>query len=207
MVSKAHDVGGKAEMGKENFRIKRSLLTQLSARIRSSVEKNREGVMQSMLQSYFLDAIVERFEEGTRTNPAANYRPPADCRMLVFLAMFCITFPCNIEQIITLVSFLFPSLQNDKTIFRTQDFVTALQSPEIVDEFAFSPMEGRFAIRQESQAVVRNEMEKYFREENNFIRLRKSIYQPVFINILLPNITEPKASDNKKDDATDEMPS
>merc|ERR1719483_972705 len=76
MVRRAYDINTKEETGKENFRIKGSLIGQLSKRIDQYVEKSKDMVKNSMLINDFLDTIVDRFSNGNRSNPACNFRPP-----------------------------------------------------------------------------------------------------------------------------------
>ena len=55
MIRRAYDVNAKEETGKENFRIKGSLVEQLSVRIKSYVERSRSMVREAMLVPELLE--------------------------------------------------------------------------------------------------------------------------------------------------------
>ena len=55
MIRRAYDVNAKEETGKENFRIKGSLVEQLSVRIKSYVERSRTLVKEAMLVPELLE--------------------------------------------------------------------------------------------------------------------------------------------------------
>ena len=55
MIRRAYDVNAKEETGKENFRIKGSLVEQLSVRIKSYVERSRTLVREAMLVPELLE--------------------------------------------------------------------------------------------------------------------------------------------------------
>merc|ERR1712106_888177 len=57
MVRRAYDINTREETGKENFRIKGTLVEQLSVRIKSYVDRSRDLVRESMLIPEFLDTI------------------------------------------------------------------------------------------------------------------------------------------------------
>jgi len=142
-----------------------------------------------MLQAEFLDTIVERFVHGTKSNPACNFRPPYSCKMLSYLALVSICPPCSIEQIMIFITFLFPSLQNDKTAFKKEDFENAIRNDDNVEEFYLPPNGQRmFILREGSYPIVLNSVRQFFGTKSNNIRLKKSIYKQEFVNILLPNL-------------------
>jgi len=189
MVRRAYDINSREETGKENFRIKSTLVEQLSVRIKSYVERSKGMVKQAMLQAEFLDTIVERFVHGTKSNPACNFRPPYSCKMLSYLALVSICPPCSIEQIMIFITFLFPSLQNDKTAFKKEDFENAIRNDDNVEEFYLPPNGQRmFILREGSYPIVLNSVRQFFGTKSNNIRLKKSIYKQEFVNILLPNL-------------------
>jgi len=189
MVRRAYDINSKEETGKENFRIKSSLVEQLSVRIKSYVERSKALVKQAMLQPDFLDVIVERFVHGTKSNPACNFRPPYSCKMLSYLALISICPPCSIDQILIFINFLFPSLQNDKATFKREDFENAIRNDDNMEEF-FDPQNGQrmFLLKETSYPVVLGNVRQFFRATGNNIRLRKSIFKPEFVDLLLPNL-------------------
>eukprot|EP00090_Calanus_glacialis_P004476 TRINITY_DN13343_c0_g1_i1.p1 TRINITY_DN13343_c0_g1~~TRINITY_DN13343_c0_g1_i1.p1 ORF type:complete len:1130 (-),score=297.53 TRINITY_DN13343_c0_g1_i1:489-3797(-) len=189
MVRRAYDINSREETGKENFRIKSTLVEQLSVRIKSYVERSKGMVKQAMLQAEFLDTIVERFVHGTKSNPACNFRPPYSCKMLSYLALVSICPPCSIEQIMIFITFLFPSLQNDKTAFKKEDFENAIRNDDNVEEFYLPPNGQRmFILREGSYPIVLHSVRQFFGTKSNNIRLKKSIYKQEFVNILLPNL-------------------
>ena len=76
MVKKAYDMDEDDETGRENFRIKASLVERLAGRIKSYVAKHRVAVRASMLVPDFLDTMVERFADLGQNNPAAKVQHP-----------------------------------------------------------------------------------------------------------------------------------
>ena len=76
MVKKAYDMDEDDETGRENFRIKASLVERLAGRIKSYVAKHRVAVRASMLVPDFLDTMVERFADLGQNNPAAKVYHP-----------------------------------------------------------------------------------------------------------------------------------
>ena len=189
MVRRAYDINSREETGKENFRIKSSLVEQLSVRIKSYVERSKGMVKQAMLQADFLDTIVDRFVHGTKSNPACNFRPPYSCKMLSYLALVSIVPPCSIEQIMIFITFLFPSLQNDKTAFKKEDFENAIRNDESSEEFYLPPNGKRmFVLREGSYPVVLKSVRNFFGTKSNNTHLKKSIYNEDSVNMLLPNL-------------------
>ena len=59
MIRRAYDVNAKEETGKENFRIKGSLVEQLSVRIKSYVERSRTLVREAMLVPELLEVRLD----------------------------------------------------------------------------------------------------------------------------------------------------
>ena len=74
MIRRAYDVNAKEETGKENFRIKGSLVEQLSVRIKSYVERSRTLVREAMLVPELLEVkkIGSSQEREITTNNSSS---------------------------------------------------------------------------------------------------------------------------------------
>jgi len=200
MVRRAYDINTREETGKENFRIKGSLVEQLSVRIKSYVDRSRDLVRESMLIPEFLDTMVERFAHGIKANAACSFRPPYSCKMLSYLALVSLCPPSSLNQIMIFITFLFPSLQNDKTAFKNEDFEIALHSDEYIEEYYLaSTGQTLFVLREGSYPIVLHSVRQFFSTKSNHDRLRKSIYAPEFVSVLLPNLeTENDQKDSEE---------
>lgn len=191
MVRRAYDMNTKEETGKENFRIKGTLIAQLTVRIKSYVEKSRGIVKDSMLISEFLDTLVERFEHGNESNPACNFRPPYSCKMLSYLALISICPPSSMEQIMIFLKFLFPSLEGsiDKSAFKQEDFEESIINDEYIEEYVTPTGHKMYVLLQGTYPEVLHQVRQFFATQSNNVRLSKSIYKREFVDILLPNLT------------------
>merc|ERR1712129_644564 len=137
----------------------------------------------------FLDTIVERFAHGISPNSACSFRPPYSCKMLSYLALVTLCPPSSLEQIMIFVTFLFPSLHNDKTAFKSDDFEIVLHNDEYIEEYYLSSTgQTLFVLREGSYPIVLHSVRQFFSTKSNHDRLRKSIYAPEFVSILLPNL-------------------
>ena len=189
MVRRAYDINTREETGKENFRIKGTLVEQLSVRIKSYVDRSRDLVKESILKPEFLDTIVERFAHGILPNSACSFRPPYSCKMLSYLALVSLCPPSSLEQIMIFITFLFPSLQNDKTAFKNEDFEIVLHNDEYIEEYYLaSTGQTLYVLREGSYPIVLHSVRQFFSTKSNHDRLIKSIYAPEVVNILLPNL-------------------
>jgi len=199
MVRRAYDVNTREETGKENFRIKGALVEQLSSRIRNFVNRSRELVKESILKPEFLDVIVDRFAHGILPSSASSFRPPYSCKMLSYLALVTLCPPSSLEQITMFISFLFPSLQNDSTAFKSEDFENILHNDENIEEFYLtSTGQTLFVLREGSYPVVLHSVRQFFSVKSNNERLQKSIYSPEVVNILLPNLVTTELKDTSE---------
>merc|ERR1719427_1326461 len=149
-----------------------------------------------MLIPEFLDTIVERFAHGIKSNSACSFRPPYSVKMLTYLSLVSLCPPSSLEQIMIFITFLFPSLQNDKTAFKNEDFEIILHNDEYIEEYYLaSTGQILFVLREGSYPIVMHQVRQFFSTKSHHERLRKSIFSPEFISILLPNLTtinEPK---------------
>ena len=123
MIRRAYDVNAKEETGKENFRIKGSLVEQLSVRIKSYVERSRTLVRESMLVPELLEVrldlhkreillliilrqiLLEKFEHGRARGAEGKLQPPWSTRMLAYLALLTLRPPATSEQVVFPVPF------------------------------------------------------------------------------------------------------
>jgi len=190
MVRKAYDINTREETGKENFRIKNTLIEQLSVRINSYVERNRVLVKESMLISELLETFMDRFLHGNSLSPASNFKPPLSCKLLIYLALVSVSPPSSLEQLLLFLIFLFPSLQNDKTIFKKQDFENALRNDEHIEEYSLATTgQKMYTLREGSYPTVLHHVRQTLGPKTNLMKLRKSIYRTDIINILFPNLS------------------
>jgi len=190
MVRKAYDINTREETGKENFRIKNTLIAQLSVRINSYVDRNRGLVKKSMLISDLLETFMDRFLNGNGSNQAANFKPQFGCKMISYLTLISVSPPSSLEQLMLFITFLFPSLQNDKTCFRKQDFEAALQGDEHIEVYFLATTgQKMFILKEGSYPSVLQIVRQYFGNKNNMVKLRKSITRQDIVNIILPNLS------------------
>ena len=126
MIRRAYDVNAKEETGKENFRIKGSLVEQLSVRIKSYVERSRTLVREAMLVPELLEVrldlhktllmkilcqiLLEKFEHGRARGAEGKLQPPWSTRMLAYLALLTLRPPATSEQVVFLVPFSYFSI-------------------------------------------------------------------------------------------------
>lgn len=186
MVRGAYDISAKEETGKENYRIKASLVEQLSLRIRSFVERSDVMVRESMLYPAFLDILVDRFSNGSQPHPAAVFRPPADSRLLCYFALASLCPPASLQHIEIFLKFLFPSLQ---AAFKGDNLAEGLSSDPLVKEYFEEGLKGRhFVIKEGKYADVLKIVRDFFAVKSNHSKLKRSIYKPDFLHFLLPNM-------------------
>jgi len=190
MVRRAYDMNTNEETGKENFRIKGSLIAQLSVRIKSYVDKSKGMVKDSMLISEFLETLVETFENGNLSSPACKFRPPYSCKMLSYLALISICPPSSMEQIMIFLKFLFPSLEDaiEKNAFKQEDFEESIVNDAYIEEYVTPTGHKMYVLLQGTYPEVLHQVRQFFATRSNNQRLSKSIYKPEFVDILLPNL-------------------
>ena len=188
MVRKAYDMNTRDETGKENFRIKGTLIQQLSVRIDNHVERNQSLVKKSMLIPDLLDLFMDRFLNGNDSNPVIHYKPQLSWKIISYLAMISISPPCSLEQLILLITFIFPSLQDDKTKLCKEDFHAYLNHDEHIEAYFLGTTQQKmFILKEGSYPEVLKIVHKYFSSKNNMIQLRDSIICKDIINSLLQN--------------------
>jgi len=186
MVRGAYDISSKEETGKENYRIKASLVEQLALRIKSYVDRSNVTVRESMLFPGFLDVLVDRFSNGSKPHPAACFRPPTDSRMMAYLALVTLCPPTSVEHIEIFLKFLFPSLQSS---LKMENLEEGLGTDPLLEEHKEKGQQGKYFVVKEGRyqdvlRIVRN----FFRVKINQTKLKRSIYKPDFVNMLLPNL-------------------
>ena len=184
MIKTAYDNSEKIE--KENFRIKSSLVPHLLVRINKFVTKNNLLIKESMLLAEFLDCILQRFQGGAKCE-AINYRPPYSCKNLSHLAFITLCPPTSIEQVMIFLKFLFPSLDQSKT-FVEKDFEDWIRNDDQIQEYLSPGGDTMYLLQEGVYPVVQHQVRQFFSTKSNFARLKKSIFNPEFVNILLPNL-------------------
>ena len=184
MIKTAYDNSEKIE--KENFRIKSSLVPHLLVRINKFVTKNNVLIKESMLLAEFLDCILQRFQGGAKCE-AINYRPPYSCKNLSHLAFITLCPPTSIEQVMIFLKFLFPSLDQSKT-FVEKDFEDWIRNDDQIQEYLSPGGDTMYLLQEGVYPVVQHQVRQFFSTKSNFARLKKSIFNPEFVNILLPNL-------------------
>merc|ERR1719369_637011 len=133
---------------------------------------------------------MDRFLNGNDSTPAINYKPQLSCKILSYLALISISPPSSLEQLILFITFLFPSLQNEKTNFHKEDFEASLSNNENIEAyFLATTRQKMFILKEGSYPKVLKIVHQYFSNKKNIIQLRESIICKDIMNTLLRNIS------------------
>ena len=147
-------------------------------------------VKEAMLFDEFLDTLIQRVVKGKEVVTAKQTRPPYSLKKLVQLCLVSLYPPITLEQIILFLTFLFPYLAepSDKSAYTRKEFKRETEDPSI-EAVCDDRGEKYYLLQQDTYAAVLGEVRSFFSTNSNLSRLKKSIYKPEYVEILLPRLT------------------